>query len=365
MDEETKYWVLFSSFPGIGPLRFDLLLSYFGSAKTAWQASREKLTEIGLGNALTKKFIDFRSSCDIDAIIERLQTEQVFVVTKQNTKYPKLLREISDAPFVLYGKGKKPSKSLDFEKTIAVVGTRKMTNYGKAATRRIVEELVSYGFVVVSGLAYGVDSAAHTACLDAGGLTLAVLGCGVDIIAPPSSRGIYERIIDGNGFILSEMPLSLQPTKGLFPARNRIISGLSQGVVVVEGTEKSGSLITARYALDQGRDVFAIPGPITSSYSKASSILLKQGAMLVEHAQDIIDGLGLDTTSRLSSSEYTPESKEEEKVFDCLRMNPEHIDTIVRKTQLTSKEVSAILTILEMKGVVKDVGDKVYGVVGR
>lgn len=210
-------------------------------------------------------------------------------LTIDNPKYPRLLKEISDPPKVLYVRGS--GSKINLEKTIAVVGTRRVTSYGATVTRNLVRELVNKGFTIVSGLALGVDTIAHETALDSGGKTIAVLGCGIDIIAPPRNTDLYWRIVQGGGAIVSEMPLGLRPNKKLFVTRNRIISGLSLGVVVTEGAAKSGTLITARYAAEQGREVFAVPGPVTSTMSAAGAYLLKNGAKLVESASDILEEL--------------------------------------------------------------------------
>lgn len=217
------------------------------------------------------------------------ETADVSVLTLNNPKYPRLLKEISDPPAVLYVRAK--GSKINMEKTIAVVGTRHVTKYGEQVTKKLVTDLVARGYTIVSGLAYGVDAVAHQAAIDAGGKTIAVLGCGIDIIAPPSNATLYWDIVNGNGAVVSEIPLGIRTDKKRFVTRNRIISGLSLGVVVIEGGEHSGTLITAKYAADQGREVFAVPGPITSKYSRASSILLKNGAKLVESADDIIEEL--------------------------------------------------------------------------
>lgn len=206
-----------------------------------------------------------------------------------DSKYPRLLKEISDPPDVLYVRG--TGTKINLEKTIAVVGTRHVTSYGALITKKLVKDLVFLGYTIVSGLAYGVDAIAHKSAIDAGGKTIAVLGCGIDIIAPPSNTDLYWRIIRGNGAIVSEVPPGVKTDKRKFVTRNRIISGLSLGVVVTEGARCSGSLITANYAAQQGRDVFAVPGPVTSKYSGAASFLLKNGAKLVESASDIAEEL--------------------------------------------------------------------------
>jgi DNA processing protein len=206
-----------------------------------------------------------------------------------DSRYPKLLREIPDPPEVLYVLG--TGSKINLEKTIAVVGTRHVTPYGVAMTKKLVTDLVARGFTIVSGLAYGVDAVAHRAAIAAAGKTIAVLGCGIDIIAPAVNTELYWRIARGNGAVVSEIPPGVRPGKKKFVTRNRIISGLSLGIVVIEGTDHSGALITAKYAAEQGREVFAVPGPVTSEYSRASSILLKNGAKLVESVSDILEEL--------------------------------------------------------------------------
>ncbi len=278
MTDEKRYWVAFSAFPGIGPVRFRHLLDTFGTAKAAWEAP------------LSDKFIHFKKTFTIDEYLEKLERLHVSVLTLGDPKYPKLLKEISDPPFLLYIRGKNTGAPINLDKTIAVVGSRNITRYGEEVTRGLVTGLVAYGFTIVSGMAYGVDAVAHQAAMDAGGKTIAVLGCGIDIIAPTGNAKLYRMIgEEGFGAIISEMPLTLRPDKGLFIARNRIISGLSLGVVVTEGADDSGALITARNASEQGREVFAVPGPITSRYSAGPAQLIKKGAKLVESVEDILD----------------------------------------------------------------------------
>lgn len=294
MTDEDWYWVGFSVFPGIGPVRFELLRSYFGSATSAWNASKSALIETNLPGRIVAAFCAFRSSFSIDAYKKELARLHVFVIPKNNPHYPKLLQEISDAPIVLYAKGIKGETPIDMKKTIAIVGTRHPTAYGIAVTKHIVTDLVREGCTIISGMAYGIDAVAHETAIHHNGKTIAVLGCGVDICAPYANYHIYKEVAEGGyGAVISEMPLGLRPDKRLFPARNRIISGLSLGTVVIEGAEDSGTLITARNAGEQGRDVFAVPGPITSVMSKGPAKLLQSGAQLVTSAQDILLSLGL------------------------------------------------------------------------
>ncbi len=293
MNEELKHWISFSVFPGIGPVRFSLLTKAFGSAKKAWEAPIGELVSAGLSPRIASEFHAFRGSFDHASYMAKLASLGVVALPLVHPKYPPLLREIPDAPFVLYVKGKKTEKPIDMTRTVAVVGTREVTPYGREMTRVLVTDLVSQGFTIVSGLARGVDAVAHEAAMAAGGKTIAVLGCGIDIAAPESNAYLYRAISLGGGAIVSEMPLGMRPSKGLFVLRNRIISGLSLGVVVTEGAEDSGALITARNAGEQGREVFAVPGPVTSPLSRAPAKLLKNGAKLVESAQDIIEELGM------------------------------------------------------------------------
>ena len=339
MIDEKSACIGMSAFPGIGPVRFRLLYDYFGSAKGAWKADFETLKKLRLPVKLASEFIVFRKKWNADEYLERLAKLRVSVITLDDPKYPKLLKQIPDAPFLLYVKGKRTDKPLNLEKTVAVVGTRNVTSYGREVTRRLVTELVSYGFTIVSGLAYGVDAVAHQAALDAGGKTIAVLGCGIDIVAPPSNARLYADIAAGGGAILSEMPLGLRPDKGLFPARNRIISGLSLGVVVTEGADDSGALITARNAGEQGREVFAVPGPITSPYSRGPAKLLKNGAKLVESVEDILEELKISNLSRLSrlSDLRKGDTPEEQKILDLLSDGPMHMDDLVRASGLTTQ----------------------------
>ncbi len=366
MTEEESYWVAFSVFPGIGPVRFGLLRNYFGSAKAAWHADTQELRKIHLGDKLVEQFIAFRRTFGLDDYLARLKKLDVHILTLDDPRYPKRLAQIPDAPFVLYIKAKPSKQKLNLDRTIAVVGTRQITRYGESVTRRIVEGLVSYGFTIVSGLAYGVDAAAHQGAIDAGGKTIAVLGCGIDIIAPPSNARLYRAIgEEGFGAIVSEMPLGLRPTKGLFPARNRIISGLSMGVVVTEGADDSGALITARNAAEQGREVFAVPGPITSPYSRGPARLIKQGAKLVESVDDILEELNIKPNwphESHGSQVLKDATPEEQKILDCLAKEPMYIDEIVRATGLTASNTAASITILEMKKVIRDYGEKVYGI---
>lgn len=362
-EDEKKYWLGFSAFPGIGPFRFKLLRDYFGSAKRAWEAKEHDLIKIGLGEKLTAKFADFRREFSLSKYEDEIREKKIWVVTLEDKEYPGLLKQVSDAPFILYIRGKM-EEDWDLEKSIAVVGTRKVTSYGTEVTRRLTEGLVDSGLTIVSGMAYGVDTVAHETAVESDGKTIAVLGCGVDIIHPRSNTTLYWKIINKYGLVISEYPLSHFAEKGLFPARNRIISGLSLGVVVTEGAEDSGALITARYAAEQGREVFAVPGPITSEYSKGPTILLKQGAKLVSEAKDVLEELRIKSNVSKSVTLIKNLTKEETIILKLLEGETLHFDELVRKSGISSARLASLLTMMEMKGYVQNQGG-VYGIVSK
>ena len=365
VQDDLPYFLGFSQFPGIGPVRFALLYKYFGSAKSAWNAPVSTLKKIKLGEKLSDEFDRFRKNTDLDAYVGLLDTLHIRAITIFDPKYPRLLKQIPDAPFLLYVRGTRGKYPINLERTVAVVGTRSISHYGVEVTQKIVSDLVTAGCTIVSGMAYGVDAVAHKCALDAGGTTIAVLGCGVDVIAPPTNTNLYWEIIhSGRGAVISEMPLGLRPNKGLFPARNRIISGLCRGVVVTEGAEDSGALITASRAAEQGREVFAVPGPITSPTSRGPAKLLKSGAKLVESAADVLDELNITFMSSPTAQKLVRgDTKEEQRILTIIASQRQHIDAIVRESGLTVDRVAAILTVLEIKGIAKDYGDKIYGLV--
>lgn len=350
--EERLYWLGFSLFPGIGPGRFRKLLSHFGTAKDAWQASLEDLKASGIGNALAEQFVAFRPTISLSAAEKDLHKEQIQFLTQLDSQYPKLLAQSKNAPFLLYCKGN--LHVLMQPNPIAIVGTRKVTEYGRAVTENFTTELVHAGCVIVSGLALGVDSVAHDATVAAGGKTIAVLGCGVDCCTPRENQLVYNKILNSGGLILSEYGLGVQPTKGSFPSRNRIIAGMSEAVIVTEGAAKSGSLITAHDAFSVGRKVFAVPGPITSSLSAGPYELIKKGAKLVTSAKEIIKELGLTNyESGKKKTKVKADTKEEQVIVDLLQQESLHFDELVRRTGMTASQVGSLLSLLEMKGVIK------------
>ena len=288
--EEKKAYIGFNVFEGIGPARFKLLYDYFGSTKRAFDAPEKDLREINLGEKLILRFINFRRGWNGASYFLRLKSLGIEVLCSGEESYPKLLKETADFPLVLYIKGLRKF-SLNDQKAIAIVGTRKVTAYGREVTAMITRGLVKNNFVIVSGLARGVDKIVHEETINNHGLTIAVLGCGLDIIYPPEHQELANNIVSSGGWLISELPLGTLPEGKNFPARNRIISGLSLGVVITEAAEKSGSLITASFAAEQGREVFAVPGPITSSLSEGTAELIKKGAKAVSKVEDILEEL--------------------------------------------------------------------------
>lgn len=366
--EEKKYWAAFNVFEGIGPARFKLLLDYFGSAKTAYNATQSQLTQIGLGEKLVNKFINFRKNIfDKDSYYLRLKKLGIEIFCYGEECYPKLLKEIEGKPPLLYVKIGPIGPigqigGLFQKKAVAVVGTRKVTSYGRQVTEMITEGLVSAGLVIVSGLARGVDRIAHETALNNGGLTMAVLGCGLDLIYPPEHKDLAEKIVESNGAIISEFPLGMQAVPGNFPARNRIISGLSLGVIVTEAAEDSGSLITASCAGEQGREVFAVPGPITSPLSKGTSELIKKGAKLVSGVEDILEELGVGGRREMRDlGKMRDLGDEEREIVNLLENENLTVDEIMRRLQLDSGKIGSLLSMMEIKGIIKNFGEGVYG----
>ncbi len=358
--EERFYWLGFSVFPGVGPVKFNLLLSKFGTAKNAWEAAKSDLAKL-IGEETAEKFETFRKEFSIEKYKEDLEKKDVWFLILKDKEYPKLLSQIPNPPFVLYGKGQVPDGTW-FSKSIAVVGARKTTEYGREVTKLLTTELVLNGFTIVSGLAMGVDAISHQTTIENGGKTIAVLGCGVDCCYPRENKNIYNSITNSNGCIISEYPLGSPPNKGSFPARNRIIAGLSLGVLVTEGAEDSGSLITADYAFKFNRKVFAVPGPITSTMSKGPYKLIAKGATLVTSAADIIKSIKGGKSIKSIKGDRRDigdrgETKEERIILELLRDENLHFDEIVRRTKFKSSQLSSILSLMEIKGMVKSLGN--------
>lgn len=357
MSDPRLYWVGFNLVKGIGAARFRALLDYFGEAETAWKASQADLRAAGLGPKVIETLQQVRSSVSLDRVWDHLQSLGVTLLTWEDEGYPRRLREIDQPPPVLYLRGQILPKD---EWAIAVVGTRRITAYGRQVTEEIASLLAHKGVTVVSGLARGVDGLAHQAALQSGGRTIAVLGSGVDTIYPPEHRRLAEKIYE-SGAVISDYPLGTQPDAVNFPPRNRIISGLSLAVVVVEAGETSGALITARFAAEQGRDVFAVPGNITAPSSVGTNRLIQQGARPLLDSQELLEVLDLTlVTEHIEARTVLPADPVEAMLLSVLSSQPLHVDDIRSQAELPIETVSASLALMELKGMVRQVGGMHY-----
>ena len=351
--------ILISHWPKITVKRYQQLLGFFSSLDNAWQAKSTDFEKMGWKDDLATNFLDWKNNVDEEKIAKILDQEKITCVLKTDDNYPKLLKEIYDAPICLFTRGELNNDGF----ILAVVGPRKFSSYGKQITEEIVGNLASQGIVIISGLALGIDSIAHHTTLQAGGKTIAVLGSGINDkhIYPAGHRNLANDIIKKGGAVISEYPPGALPSKFTFPRRNRIIAGMSLGTLVIEAAEGSGALITAQSALDNNREVFAIPQNITSPNSAGVNQLIKNGAHPVTSAQDIIDVLDLeDIKNFISNREIVPDSPTEAKLLEFLSREPIHIDQLVKQTQLDSPTVNATLILMEMKGMVKNLGGMMY-----
>lgn len=358
MDKNTTYLLALHSVDGLGPIRLKAILQYFKDPKLAWEANESELIKIGIPKNTVVLLAETRKKLEPEIYAESIIKSGIKWVSIFDENYPKLLAQIYDPPTILYYKG-----NLDCagRKTIAVVGTRKITGYGKVATEQFTKGLVDAGLTIVSGLARGVDSQAHLTTVSGGGKTIAVLGGGLNHIFPPENRGLAAKIASGFGAVVSEFPPDYPSLPGNFPARNRIISGLSLAVLVIEAAEDSGSLITARLALEQGREVFAVPGPVTSMLSKGPVDLIRDGARAVFNSDEILEELGINRVESLESRVAIENlSEEERKVLEILENETMHIDEICRSLNLPSPKISALLLRMEISGLVTSMGAGIY-----
>ncbi|MBM4432540.1 MAG: DNA-protecting protein DprA [Chloroflexi bacterium] len=356
-NKDLKYWVGFSLISGIGPVKFTQLESYFGSLEKAWQASPGDLKQAGLDKGAVQAINNWRPKISLEAEMEKLERYGVKVLTWRDPDYPARLKEIYDYPPVLYVRG---SLVPEDEWCLAVVGTRKATVYGRQVTEEIVTDLARSKITIVSGLARGIDSIAHRAALEAGGRSIAVFACGLDIVYPSENANLARQIMQ-QGALISEYPLGVSPRADNFPRRNRIMSGLSPGVLIVEADETSGAMITAHMALEQNREVFAIPGSILSPASRGTNRLIQEGAKLVSSYTDILEELNLTAVAhQIEMKEIIPSSDTEALLLKQLSAEPTHIDEVCRSSGLPVSTVSSTLTLMELKGMVKQVGNMNY-----
>jgi DNA processing protein len=355
---ELRYWIGFSHVPHIGPIRLRHLLDTFGSIEAAWSAGPAALRATQLPRQAIESLLYHRPRIDLDMEMERLDRHGVRALSWESEDYPSLLREIDAPPPVLYVLGSIVDAD-DF--SVAIVGTRRASSYGKEAARVLVTGLIESGVTVISGLAYGVDATAHRAALDAGGRTIAVLGCGLDWVYPSKHRSLAESI-PMHGALVSDYPLGTKPEARNFPPRNRIISGLSLGTVIVEAGLRSGALITLQYALDQGRETFAVPGTIFSPPSVGTNEAIKRGeAKLINSVADILDELHLtQAPQQQEARRIVGATPAEEDLLSHLSREPIHLDELVRRTGLPTATVSSSLALMELRGVVRRVDNTCY-----
>ena len=355
--DELKYWIGFSRIPGIGKARISQLRGRFASLEDAWNAPVSELKQAGLDSRSLNAIVALRPRISLDEEMEKLERYKVKALTCEDPSYPPRLKEIYDYPPVLYIRGSLLPRDDPY---LAVVGTRKPTTYGRQVTEEIVADLARSKITIVSGLARGIDSIAHRAALDSGGETIAVFASGLDIVYPADNVKLAQAIIE-HGAVVSEYPPGVRPKADNFPLRNRIMSGLSLGVLVVEAGERSGALITAHQAVEQNRDVFAIPGSVLSPSSRGCNRLIQEGAKLVSSCNDILEELNLTAVAQqLEIKEFLPASEPESKVLEQLTSVPSHIDEICRASRLPMPEVSSTLAVLELKGIAKQVGNMNY-----
>jgi DNA processing protein len=355
--QDLKYWVALNRIAGLGRVRYSLLESHFESLEAAWLAQPAELKAAGLDGRVAARIVSERANVSPDSEMERLARHNITALTWHNEAYPQRLKEIHDPPPVLYVRGELGDA---IEWSVAVVGTRRPTAYGRQAAEELSYALAANSICVVSGLARGVDAIAHRAALDAGGRTVAVLACGLDIVYPPEHAKLALEIAE-RGALVSDYPPGTQPRGDYFPRRNRIMSGLSLGVLVVEGDVKSGAMITARLAIEQNREVFAVPGSIFSPQSRGTNGLIKDGAKTVLKVEDVLEELNLTMVpQQMELKEIVPTTDTEASLIRHISRDPVHIDDVCRGSGLPIATVSSVLAMLELKGLVRQMGPMSY-----
>lgn len=335
---------------GIGPVRLEKLLNYFGDIRTAWLARSYQLQAAGLNKKLLNRLIEVRNQVSLDNLEQHILNQGIQVLTWDDPEYPERLRQIDQSPYIIYIKGELLAEDIW---AVAIVGTRRYSAYGRQVTEALSHTLARQGITIISGLARGIDGIAHQAALAAGGRTIAVLGNGLDIIYPPEHRNLADEI-SRQGALISDYPLGTPPEGSNFPPRNRIISGLSKVIVVIEAGERSGALITASYAADQGKEVFAVPGKISAPSSKGSNLLIKQGAHPLLDPQDVLDILNMSLLEEQREVRKTlPSDPKEVALYQVVGDEPLHVDEICAQVKMPIEEVTSTLALMELKGMVR------------
>ena len=354
MREDLPYWLALLRFRKFGPIRFQRLMRRFKTMREAFFATAEELAQAEIEHGIVQMFLSERAALSPEKEMKKMEAQRVSAITIMDDAYPPLLKTIYDPPPVLFVRGALPSAARPH---LAIVGSREPTPYGRRAARLFARAMAESGSVIVSGLAYGIDAEAHNATIEANGTTVAVLAGGIedDSIYPSQHRHLASSIIATNGAIISEFPIGTASLRQHFPFRNRVIAGLCQGTLVIEAAEKSGSLITARSALESGRDVYAVPGPIDSPLSEGPNNLIKMGATPATKPEDL-GGKSIKKTRPLPAFG----SREEETLFARLSGEPKHVDDLVNESALAAPIVTRTLTLMEMKGLAKHVGGLFY-----
>jgi DNA processing protein len=357
MPDERNYWLALNMVKGIGAVRYRTLLEAMGSAKAAWEATPNQFRELKLGDAVVKNFADIKQKLDPQTIPAYLEKYGVKAYTWEDEDYPRRLRELDQAPPVIYYLGELLPTD---EWSVAVVGTRRVTQYGQQVADELGAFLGRNGITLVSGLAKGVDAIAHQAAIKAGGRSIAVVAHGLDQIYPPENRVLGEEII-ANGAVISDYGIGTPPDAANFPPRNRIISGLSLAVVVVEAGVESGALITAGFAAEQGREVFAIPGGIYAPQSKGTNMLIQKGAHPLVNFEELLDALNLEMMGEHKNARLVlPGNATEAKLFELLSQEPVHVNDLGALAEIPIEQVSSTLALMELKGLVRQVGGMNY-----
>jgi len=355
--QEKRFWLGFSLIKGLGLKNIIRLREYFGSLDKAWQANQAEYHGLAWPAGLVSQVYDAKKSINIGQMEYLLSRHNIRYVVPSEADYPELLKEIYCPPAVLYYQGRLPDSC---HLLLSVVGTRKTSSYGRHITESLLAPAVRQGINIVSGLALGIDTLAHQTCLDNDGQTYAVMGCGLDLVYPRSNLRLAKKITN-NGCLLSEYPPGTPPYKQHFPARNRIIAGLSRATLIVEGGYKSGSMITAKFALESNRDVLAVPGNITNINSQGTNLLLKKGAHLITEYEDILQLFNLDPAgNKPKKIDTSTISAEEKQVLEIISAKQLHVDEIIQACTLNTSVINSILVHLEIKGLIKNIGEDNY-----
>jgi DNA processing protein len=361
MRDDLKYFLGFSRISGVGAVRFKKICSGFSSMEEAWGAGEAQFREIGLDRSVIDNIVEERKRIDLEEELQKLAKEDIYGITIKDENYPRLLSEIYDPPPILYYKGTLEDERDEY--AIGVVGTRKFSPYGKQVVEDIVSELARAGISIVSGLALGIDTLAHSAALNSDGRTISVIGGGLDKqnIYPSSNRYLMDKIVNSGGLMISEYPPGTMPLKGHFPQRNRIIAGLSVATLVIEAPERSGALITSRAAIESNRDVLAVPGNIYSTNTAGTNNLIKMGAICVTSADDVLEVLNLrEVSDSVGKKEIVAEGETEEKILSVISSEPVHINELIKQTELDTSTVSSTLVLMEMRNKIKNLGNQMY-----